>query len=89
MVMFNSCGRKLELEYPCLWVYKVIGEDYDGVRQAILEVIRDRKCDISSSRRSSSGKYHSLNAEITVESEGVRDGIYQALKEHPAVKIVL
>lgn len=87
-MMSDSCGRKLELDYPCLWVYTVIGEDCDGVRRAILEVTKERRCEIITSRKSSSGKYHSLNAEITVESEEVRDGIYLALKEHPAVKIV-
>ncbi|MBU0485893.1 MAG: DUF493 domain-containing protein [Proteobacteria bacterium] len=88
--MFAGCKyQKLELEYPCNWQYKVIGEDHEKMRLAIAEFVQDVSCSINHSKSSSSGKYHSLNLEIVVESEEVRILIYQELKNHPAVKMVL
>ncbi len=83
----NAC--KLKLNYPCQWVYKVIGTNQDELRQAIMEIITDTPCEISSSNNSSSGKYLCLNLEITVQSEEERNSIYLGLKGHPQVKIVL
>lgn len=85
----NSCDRKVEIEYPCRWIYKVIGLDYDLARHAVLEVIHDRDCEISYSKSSSAGKYHSMNVEVHVESEEERNRFYIELKQHPAVKMVL
>ncbi|MDQ5987628.1 MAG: hypothetical protein CSYNP_03373 [Syntrophus sp. SKADARSKE-3] len=81
--------RKLQLEYPCRWVYKIIGPDADSMRRAVGEIIRDRGYRISHSRSSEKGKYHCFNVELSVESEGHRKDIYECLKCHPSIKIVL
>lgn len=81
--------RKLQLEYPCLWVYKIIGSDENEMRLAVEEIICDRAYKISHSRSSEKSKYHSLNVELSVESESHRMSLYEALKSHRAVKIVL
>jgi len=81
--------QKLHLEYPCLWIYKVIGVDQDKMQSAVDEIIRDRSCRISLSRQSEKAKYISLNVELTVESESHRTALYEALKAHQAFKIVL
>ena len=83
----NAC--KLKLNYPCQWVYKVIGTNQGELRQAIMEIITDTPSEISFSNNSSSGKYLCLNLEITVQSEEERNSIYFGLKGHPQVKIVL
>lgn len=80
---------KAKLNYPCQWLYKVIGTDNEQLRQAIMEIIKDTPCEINFSNSSSSGKYLCLNLEITVQSEEERNSIYQGLKDHPKVKIVL
>ena len=82
----NSC--KAKIDYPCQWLYKVIGNDHGQLRLAIAEII-SHECDISFSNSSSKGKYHCLNVELTVQNEEERNSIYMALKEHPKVKIVL
>lgn len=81
--------EKLQLEYPCEWLYKLIGADERAVRTAIAETITERSHTIANSNTSSNGKYQSLNLSLTVESDEDRTGIYQSLKNHPAIKMVL
>ena len=87
--MSGGKKQKLHLEYPCLWIYKVIGANYDEMKSAVTELIRDHQCKISLSRQSETSKYVSLNVEITVESESHRIALYEALKAHRAIKLVL
>jgi hypothetical protein len=87
--MSENKKQKLHLEYPCLWIYKVIGVDQDAMKSAIAEIIRDHPCRISLSRQSETAKYISLNVQLTVESESHRTALYEALKEHRAIKLVL
>lgn len=89
MMVLNKLDRKVQIEYPCNWLYKVIGEDLQKVRQAIVSIIEERRCIITHSNSSKSGKYHCLNVELIVQTEEVRNGLYQTLKGHPAIKIVL
>jgi uncharacterized protein len=81
--------RKIQLEYPCPWVYKIIGTDADEMKLAIAEIIRDRSYKISPSRSSAGNKYHCLNLELLVESESHRITLYEALKAHQSIKIIL
>ena len=78
-----------KLVYPCEWLYKVIGSDKEQLHQAITHVVKDSSCSITPSNSSKTGKYHCLNLEITVQNEEERNLIYEALKEHPQVKLVL
>jgi uncharacterized protein len=81
--------QKVQLQYPCPWVYKIIGTDVDEMQRAVAEIIRDRSYKISPSRSSEKAKYHCLNVELSVESESHRTALYEALKAHKAVKMVL
>ncbi|KPK00412.1 MAG: hypothetical protein AMJ60_01405 [Desulfobacterales bacterium SG8_35] len=83
----NTCT--LQIDYPCQWLYKVIGSDREKLRQALLEIVSGDSCTISPSNSSRTGKYHCLNFEVTVKSEKQRNSIYLAIKSHPHVKIVL
>lgn len=78
-----------EIEYPCTWVYKVIGEDCTLLKEIIVATCAPQKVKISHSHSSSKGKYHSLNAELVVPDETARLAIYDSLKQHSAVKIIL
>ncbi len=80
---------KPEITYPCTWQYKVIGSDEQQVRAAIKDVCHPASVIISYSHCSSSGKYHSLNAEIEVEDEATRHALFKALQNHPHIKIVI
>ena len=74
----NNDSCKAIIEYPCQWLYKVIGTDREKLQQAIMETIGTTPCEISLSNTSSSGKYLSLNVEITVQDEEERNAIYPA-----------
>lgn len=78
-----------EIDYPCTWVYKVIGEDCALLKDVIINTCAPIDVSITHSHMSSKGKYHSLNAELVVPDEAVRLSIYETLKKSPAVKIVL
>lgn len=87
--MSDSKTEKLKLEYPCAWIYKIIGANQNDLQAAVEEIISDRTCKISVSRQSENAKYISLNVELTVESESHRTALYEALRAHRAIKIVL
>ena len=78
-----------EIEYPCLWTYKVIGVDRSLLQDVIIETCSPHAVLVSPSHTSSKGKYHSLNAELVVPDEKTRLRIYEILKNHAAVKLVL
>jgi putative lipoic acid-binding regulatory protein len=75
--------------YPCAWGYKVIGTDDSGLRSAIAATLQDVPHSVTPSNRSASGKYICLDVEMLVTSEDQRLTIYEGLRSHPAVKIVL
>ena len=85
----NGKPEKPEIEYPCEWVYKVIGVDTETLKEVIITACAPAPVKISHSHSSSKGKYHSLNATLVVESEEQRLQIYELLKNHAAVKVVL
>lgn len=87
--MVANKERNLQLKYPCAWIYKIIDVDQNDMRSAVSEIIQDRTCSITLSRSSESSKYHCLNVETIVESESQRKIIYEALKAHKAIKIIL
>ena len=80
---------KPEINYPCIWQYKVIGRERDRIEQAIKEICAPVPVTISFSHSSSSGKYHSYNAEIEVQDDEARLALYRALHAHPDIQVVL
>ncbi|MGR3176782.1 MAG: HP0495 family protein [Candidatus Anammoxibacter sp.] len=80
---------ELKLEYPCQWVYKVIGANQKLVQEAIDGIVKGKQCRIHHSHNSKTGKYSSFNLELTVESEEERDLIYRMLKNHTDIRMVL
>ena len=81
--------NKRHLEYPCAWIYKIIGTDEDEMRMAVNEIIQDRTCLVTFSRSSRNNSYRCLNVEVIVESESHRQTLYELLKAHRAIKIIL
>ena len=80
--------KRPEITYPCIWSYKIIGENREFLKEAILVACAPHPVDITYSRSSSGGKYHSVEARLVVENEAARLAIFDALKTHPAVKIL-
>lgn len=88
-MLINDCQGKPRIDYPCPWLFKVIGFDPQEIEEAIAEVLGDVKVTISSSKASSGGKYHSVNLEMEVASEEARDAVYNNLAAHASIKVVL
>lgn len=85
----KKLNGKPAMDYPCSWGYKVIGPDDNRLRVAIAAIMQDVPHSITPSNRSASGKYICLDVEMLVTSEDQRLTIYEGLRSHPAVKIVL
>jgi len=102
MEIINDRKETLELTYPCSWEYKLIAGEKEALQKAIHEVIlqREQKVNgeareaaqgytLSHSKNSKGGKYISMNLELLVHNEDDRNFIYEALKAHQNVKMVL
>ncbi len=79
----------LQLEYPCRWLYKLIGADREQLEAAVAALVTDPLASLTPSHSSRTGKYTCLDLETMVADEEARNQLYLALKQHPAVKIVL
>ena len=77
------------IEYPTTWVYKVIGADPAKIEAAVAAAAGDDPYDLSPSKTSSSGKYRSFNVKMTVRDEDHRGRVFEALREHPDIVMVL
>ncbi len=89
MEIINDSKEKLELEYPCNWAYKLIASEKEALQKAIHDVIQEREHKLVHSNKSKSGKYISMNLELLVHNEDDRNFIYEALKAHSNIKMVL
>lgn len=87
--MTDPQKQKLRLDYPCSWTYKIIGRNPDDMQRAVDETICDRPCRVSRSHQSKTARYICLNVELTVESESHRLALYEKLKVHPAIDVIL
>ena len=89
MEIINDSQEKLELTYPCNWAYKLIAGEKEALEKAIHDVIQEREHSLEHSNKSKSGKYISMNLELLVHNEDDRNFIYEALKAHDNITMVL
>lgn len=89
MEIINDREEKLELDYPCSWAYKLIASEKIALQEAIHDVIEEREHKLTHSNNSKTGKYVSMNLELLVHNEDDRNFIYEALKAHSNIKMVL
>lgn len=87
--MLGNNGCKPEIEYPCRWHYRLIGEERTAILAAIHASLDVATCAIEEGNVSSGGRYCSLNVEVTVANEAERLRFYRLFAEHPAVRVVL
>ncbi len=89
MKIIDGCQTRPDIDYPCPWLFKVIGYGCREVEEAIKEVVGEVPFAITPSNVSSGGKYHSVNLEMEVTSEEHRLAIYQNLGASDSIKVVL
>ncbi len=80
---------RLKLEYPCQWVFKVIGPHQESIRKAIGEIIKGKEYEIDLSNKSRKGKYCCINIDMMIDNEEERDAIYKSLKANSHIIMVL
>lgn len=87
--MNQTNNSKLEINYPCRWQYRLIGEDRDAIMEAIRASVDMTDCTIIDGNVSSGGRYLSLTLECPVSDEAQRLRLYQHFSTHPAIRVVL
>jgi putative lipoic acid-binding regulatory protein len=87
--IINDSNQKLQLVYPCSWTYKLIGHEKEAIQKAIHDVIVEREHSLNHSNNSKTGKYVSMNLDLVIQNEDERNFIYEALKAHQNIKMVL
>ena len=82
-------GCKPKIDYPCTWQYKIIGSSKNDICRGVEAAVQDQPYVLTDSNVSRSGKYISVNLELTVNDEEQRLGLYRVLGADPAIKVVL
>ena len=78
-----------EIDYPCRWEYRVIGEDAERLRLAVLAVVSAHEHAITPGNTSRNGRYVSLSVFVRVLDESQRLAIFESLSAQDAVKYLL
>lgn len=89
MKIIDGCQTRPDIDYPCQWLFKVIGSGCLEVETAIKEVVGDAPFKTTPSNASSGGKYCSVNLEMEVTGEEHRLEMYRRLGDCAAIKVVL
>ncbi len=81
--------QKAEIEYPCLWSYKIIAGSKETIESVVENVCKGKEYELTHSNSSKKGKYISMNMKTLVTSEDERTAIFDAIKTHEEIKMVL
>lgn len=87
MVDLNQ--HKLELDYPCSWIYKIVVLESTNIKHVIKEVILEREHSVKESKVSTKGKFKSYTLDLIVHNDDDRKTIYELLGKHSSIKMVL
>lgn len=80
---------EIVLKYPIEWEYKVIVEKNTDINELIKPILKERIYKIKSSKTSKDGTYNSYSVVVLVHNDEDRVGIYEEIRSHKNVKIVL
>ncbi len=81
--------RAPEIQYPCEWVYTIIGKDPESMKEAADRAITPGSYKADESRVSRSGKYTSMKIRCTVRNEQERKGYFNALQSSSSIRFIL
>ncbi len=83
----DSCKPKID--YPCTWQYKIIGISKADICRVVESVVQEQPYVLTDSHVSRSGRYVSMNLEMTVHDEEQRLALYRIMGDDPAIKVIL
>lgn len=89
MIAKSNDTQKTELEFPAEWTYTIIGTDSVTMTAAVGSIFKTITYSLKDSKKSSGGKYVSLEIRIRVESKEQKDDWYHALASSKDIKMVL
>ena len=89
MILDDKTKEKPEINYPTDWGFKLIGRDKEALLKCIKEIMGEKNHQCSLGNRSKTGKFHSYNANCTVESEEERKKIFSYFEKHDDVNMVI
>jgi len=87
--VINLNDKKLELDYPCSWEYKLIVLENCNIKKCVKDILLEREYNLKLSKTSSKGKFKSYTLQMLVHNEDDRKEIFSILGEHQDIKIVL
>jgi putative lipoic acid-binding regulatory protein len=82
-------GENPEIPYPCHWTYQVIGEGEDALLAHLDAVLANREHAKRVTRKSSAGRYTSIEVVLVVASEAERMELGRTILRHAAVRFVV
>ncbi len=82
-------GKKLELNYPCKWEYRLVGKNEDEIRDVAVRFAKEKPYTLNTSNKSSSGKFVSVIFEVLVFNEDERIYFFEELKKQKEILYVL
>lgn len=88
-----SEDKKPEIEFPCKYPIKVLGDAHPELSQHVIDVMNRHAPTITDSdlntKNSSKGKWQSITVTIIATGKPQLDAIFADLKTSPRVKMVL
>lgn len=82
-------NKKVEIEYPCDWTYKVIINAHCNIKHIAKNVLGERIYKIAKSNNSKNKTYESYKVSLLVHNEDDRVALFHEFKKEDCVKIVL
>jgi len=81
--------RKLEIEYPTRWEYRLIGRDAGKLRVAAAQAVGEDEYELRFARQSSKGSYISMMLTLEVRDEVHRNSLWEKLAANEHVVTLL
>jgi len=87
--MIDLNNHKLELDYPCKWVYKIVILHEHNANAIARNVLNDREHKVTKSKVSSKGKFKSYAIDLIVTSDEDRENLHKEFHTHKNVKMIV
>lgn len=85
----NKKIEEAEISYPIKWQYKLIGTDFEQMKQTVADIVSEKKYYLQQSNTSKQGKYISISVFIMVDSEQERNTYFSKFSQSSTVRMVL
>ena len=88
MILNEISNKELNLSYPCLWSYVIIGKEEQKIKNIIKNIIK-KKHNLKLKNSSKNGRFISFELSLIVDSEAERISIFSQLNNSKEILQVL